>query len=45
MTKEEYIDKLKREFIVESNGYDPDEDRGYFLEWLLDRLFKLEIED
>ena len=34
----EYFKALEREFAAET-GYDPGEDRGYYIEWLVDRLW------
>ena len=42
--KLKYASKLKTEFTSsdEYQGYDADEDHGYFIEWLIGRLFLLE---
>jgi len=48
MTEEEYLGRLKQEFQAPGSpyeGYDPDEDHRYFIQWLVDRLYKLEVRD
>jgi hypothetical protein len=42
MDKVEWLDKLKKAFTASPRfeGYDPDEDPGYFLEFVLDRLYE-----
>lgn len=42
MTLKEYAIKLKFEFHFDPRyeGYDPDEDRGYFVQWLIERMYK-----
>ena len=42
MPPKEYVDKLKRDFAItpQYEGYDADEDIGYFVEWLIAQLYR-----